>query len=59
MARKTPNAPTKGIWLAGLIIGGLGILTHFVHIDQVSEYNYWLLLIGFALLAIGTSFRNA
>lgn len=58
MARKIPNAPTKGVWLVGIIIGLLGILAHFVHIDQVSEYNYWMLLIGFALLAIGTSFRG-
>ena len=58
MAKKVPNAPSRGIWLAGLISGGLGILSHFGYIAELYEYNYWLLLAGFALLAAGTSFRD-
>lgn len=59
MARKVPNSPSRGLWIAALIIGGLGILAHFTHINELSKYNYWMLLIGYGLLVIGTSFRNS
>jgi len=53
-----PNAPTRGIWIAALVIGGLGILARFVDMNEVSAYNYWMLLIGYVLLVIGTSARG-
>jgi len=58
---KTPNAPTRTVWLLALIIGGLGILLRFVDVPALAEiraYNYWMLLIGFLLLALGTSSKN-
>jgi uncharacterized membrane protein YoaK (UPF0700 family) len=58
MARKNANAPTRVVWIIALILGGLGILARFVHIPEISAYNYWLLLAGFVLLAIGTSAKN-
>lgn len=57
-AYTAPNAPTRGIWIAALIIGGLGILARFVDMNELSSYNYWMLLIGYALLVIGTSARG-
>lgn len=59
MARRLPNAPNRTLWLIALIVGGLGILAHFVQIPELSKYNYWMLLIGFALLVFGTSTRGA
>ncbi len=58
--RKTfqPSAPGTNLWFAALIIGGLGILAHFVPMGELSRYNYWLLLIGFFLLVAGTSYRR-
>jgi hypothetical protein len=53
-----PSAPSKGIWLAALIIGCLGILAHFTYIETLSQYNYLMLLIGYALLLLGTAFRG-
>lgn len=53
-----PNAPSRGIYIISLILGGLGILAHFVPIKEISEINYWLLLIAYALLVIGTSARG-
>lgn len=60
MARNnfTPSAPTQIIWIIALIIGILGILGHYVSIDTLSQYNFELLLIGFLLLVIGTTFRK-
>lgn len=58
MARKIPNTPSRGIWFVGLIAGSLGILSHFVYVETLSENTTWLLMGGFVLLALGTTFRN-
>ncbi|MFN7116130.1 MAG: hypothetical protein ACK4TA_04985 [Saprospiraceae bacterium] len=53
-----PNAPSRGIYVASLLIGGLGILAHFVDMGELSTVNYWMLLIAYLLLVIGTSARG-
>ena len=53
-----PSAPKKITWIIGLVAGLLGIIGHFAQIQVLTEYNYELLLIGFAVLAIGTTFRE-
>lgn len=58
MARRRASAPSRGLWIAALVIGLLGIIAHFVYIKTLSGYSDWLIIIGFALLAIGTSFKN-
>ncbi len=39
-------------WLA-LILGVLGILGTFITIPFVTTYVFWLLVVGFVLLALG------
>lgn len=53
-----PTAPSKYVWIIGLILGILGITGHFVAIDFLSRYNFGFLLAGFVLLAVGTTFRD-
>jgi len=53
-----PSAPNQTLWVVALIIGFLGILGHYFHIDIFSKYNFEMLLIGFILLAIGTTYRK-
>ena len=53
-----PSAPNQTLWVVALIVGLLGILGHYIHIDVLSKYNYEMLLIGFILLVIGTAFRR-
>jgi len=53
-----PSAPNQTLWVIALIVGLLGILGHYIHIDVLSKYNYEMLLIGFILLVIGTAFRR-
>jgi hypothetical protein len=55
---KAPTAPKKLTWILGLAAGILGIIGHFFNADILTQYNYELLLVGFVILAIGTSFRN-
>jgi len=60
MAKRTflPSAPTMIIWVIALILGILGILTHYVAVDGLSKYSYEMLLIGFVLLVVGTTYRK-
>jgi hypothetical protein len=53
-----PSAPSKYVWIIGLVLGILGIMGHFITIDVLSTYNYPLLLAGFILLAAGTTFKE-
>ncbi len=53
-----PSAPNQILWVVALILGFLGILGHYSQIDILSKYNYEMLLIGFILLVIGTTYRR-
>ena len=53
-----PSAPKKITWIIGLIFGILGIIGHFADVHILKEYNYTLLLIGFVLLALGTTVKG-
>ncbi len=53
-----PSAPKNITWIIGLVCGILGIIGHFVQVQVLSEYSFPLLLIGFIVLAVGTSVRG-
>lgn len=53
-----PSAPKTIIWLIAIIVGIVGIIGYFVDISFISEYSYWLVVAGFGLLAIGTTFKG-
>lgn len=53
-----PSAPKKTLWIVALIMGILGIVGHFAHIEFITQYSFELLMGGFVLLAIGTSFKG-
>lgn len=53
-----PSAPNKGLWLVAAIIGILGIIVHYVQVNQLSQYSFEMVLIGFVLLVIGTTYRR-
>lgn len=52
------SAPTQFVWIIGLILGILGIIGHFTSIDFITPNSFYLLLGGFAFLALGTTFRG-
>jgi len=56
---KNPSAPKKITWIIGIIAGVLGIIGHFAQVQILTEYNYELLLVGFIILAIGTTLKAA
>ena len=53
-----PSPPTKIVWLLGLVTGVLGIAGKYASIPVVSDYWVYLLMAGFVLLALGTTFKN-
>lgn len=55
---KKPSAPKKITWMIGLILGLLGIIGHYAQIEFLTEHNYVLLLAGFIVLAVGTTFKG-
>jgi hypothetical protein len=55
---KTPSSPKKITWIIGIVAGLLGIIGHYANVQIISEYNYILLLVGFLVLAAGTTFRD-
>ena len=55
---KTPSAPKKITWIIGILAGVLGIIGHYTNVQILSEHNFELLLVGFLVLAVGTTFRE-
>lgn len=52
------NAPKSVIWLIAVVLGVLGIAGKFVFIANVSANAFWLVAVGFVLLALGTVLRG-
>lgn len=55
---RNASAPKTITWIIGLIAGILGIIGHYTQIDFLTEHNYILLLVGFIVLAVGTTFKG-
>jgi hypothetical protein len=53
-----PSTPKKITWIIGLTLGVLGIIGHYARVPVLTEYNYALLLTGFIVLALGTTFKE-
>ncbi|MFV8365141.1 hypothetical protein [Flavobacterium sp. XS1P27] len=53
-----PSAPKKITWIIELICGILGIIGHFIDVQVLTEHKYTLLLVGFFVLAVGTTVKG-
>lgn len=49
-----PSAPKVITWWIAVILGALGILATLVTVPVLSGFAFWLLAIGFLLLALAT-----
>lgn len=52
------SAPKKNTWIIALVLGLLGIVGHYQQIAYVSEYHFLLLVAGFVVLVLGTTFKD-
>ena len=48
------SAPKQITWLIAVIVGVLGILGKFVAIPFISAYAFWLVVVAFLILVVGT-----
>jgi hypothetical protein len=48
------SAPKNITWWIAVILGVLGLLGNFVALPVISGFSFWLLFLGFALLAVAT-----
>jgi len=52
------NAPKTLLWMVAVIVGVLGILGQLTAIAFVSANAFWMVAVGFALLALGTAVKG-
>ena len=48
------SAPKNVTWIIAVVIGLLGFISNFVAIPVICGFGFWMLFIGFALLAVAT-----
>ena len=48
------SAPKNLTWWIAVVVGVLGFLGNFMTIPVISGLSFWLLFLGFAILAIAT-----
>lgn len=53
-----PSSPKKITWIIGLAAGILGIIGHSTQVEFLTDNNFILLLVGFLVLAVGTTFKG-
>lgn len=52
------SAPTYPVWLISLILAALGVIGSFIAIPFVSAYAFWLVVVGYVLLFLGTILKG-
>lgn len=52
------NAPTQITFVISLVLAVLAVLSRFVVIPSITVNAFWILLIAYAVLAIGVVYRR-
>lgn len=52
------SAPKQITWIIAVVLGVIGILGKVVPIAAVAAYAFWLVTIGFILLALATLLKG-
>jgi hypothetical protein len=52
------NKPKNMTFIIAVIIALVAVIAEFVKIPVISPYAFWVLLIGFVLLAAGNYFKG-
>jgi hypothetical protein len=47
------TAPTQLIFLISLILAALAVVAHFTPIPYATQYQFWLAIAGYVVLAAG------
>ena len=52
------NAPTKIIFLVSLVLVALALISRFTPIPYVTQYQFWVALIGYLVLVAGVTMKG-
>jgi len=52
------SAPKQVTWWIAVIVGVVGILVNFITIPVLSGLTFWLVVVGFVLLALATLLKD-
>ena len=52
------SAPTQIIFLLSLIIVALAVISRFTPIPYVSQYQFWVAIIGYLVLVAGVTMKG-
>mgnify|MGYP007068086758 CR=1 FL=1 len=52
------NAPRSIVWWISVVIGVLGIIGKFIALPVLTAYSWWLVAIGFVILALATVIKG-
>ncbi len=52
------NAPTKIIFLLSLLLVALAVISRFTPIPYVSQYQFWVAIVGYLLLVAGVTMKG-
>jgi hypothetical protein len=53
------SAPTLIVFLVALALAVLALIGHFTRIDFVTQYQFWLAIAAYVVLAFGCLVRGA
>lgn len=52
------NAPTQVFFVVSLVLAALGLLARLTPIEGLTPNAFWLVLVGYVVLAIGVVYRR-
>jgi asparagine N-glycosylation enzyme membrane subunit Stt3 len=52
------SAPKNITWWIALILAVLGIIFHFVSVQPLSQFSFWMVAVSAVLLLIATRFKG-
>jgi hypothetical protein len=52
------NAPTKLIFLISLLLVALAVISRFTPIPYVSQYQFWVAIVGYLVLVAGVTMKG-
>ncbi len=52
------SAPTQVVFIISLILAVLALLGHFANIPIVTQYQFWLAIVGYVVLAAGCMMKG-
>jgi len=50
--------PKKIVFMISLILVIISVVAHFIKIPIATQYQYWIMLVGYVLLAAGVALKG-